>query len=76
MIWDSLNDPARAWMNEAACAGSPPELFLPGSPDPARAMDICTACPVIDRCRSWADSNDERFGIWAGQWVSRTDPPA
>lgn len=62
-----LDDPAAAWMNQAACAGAEPSLFLECSPDPARALDICTACSVRAECARWAGALGETTEIWGGK---------
>lgn len=31
------------------------------------ARETCDSCPVFDDCRSYIESNNERYGIWAGR---------
>ncbi|MBT1162860.1 WhiB family transcriptional regulator [Bifidobacterium sp. SO1] len=59
------------WRDKAACAREDPELFFPTGglyqPDRvAKAKKICTSCPVVDECLSYAMDHNELFGIWGG----------
>lgn len=57
------------------CGQTVPSLHLSEDRDErARAVQACTACPVIAACRDAADEGDERFGVWGG--VDRTARPA
>jgi Transcription factor WhiB len=52
----------------AACKGADTELFFStAEADIEQARAMCLACPVRLACAQWADSNDEQFGIWAGE---------
>lgn len=57
----------REWHADAACRGKPPWMFFPGRGDREgvrRALRICGACTVRDRC---LEANlDEDDGIWGG----------
>jgi WhiB family redox-sensing transcriptional regulator len=61
-----------SWMELAACAGRPIELFFPSPGVSAKTMDraraICAGCPVRTECRDYADSSggEDIIGIWGG----------
>lgn len=43
------------------------ELFMSDDPHQRRKVaPLCLTCPVLIECRLEADTNDERFGVWAG----------
>lgn len=55
------------WMNHAACAGLPADLFHPKREDikgPASA--VCNTCPVRNECLDWALTTHQHHGIWGG----------
>ena len=55
-----------AWHSCGLCIGEDPDVFFPSHGDPgAEARTICTACPVVKECLSYATAADE-FGIWGG----------
>ncbi|MCX4824990.1 WhiB family transcriptional regulator [Streptomyces sp. NBC_01142] len=60
------------WLQEAACAGEPPELFFPvsetGRADEQadRAKEVCRRCPVTDQCLEWALRTGQGTGVWGG----------
>ncbi len=61
------------WMDLAACKGNTPLFFPPRAERPqararreARARRLCSACPVVDECRSFAREHHE-YGFWAGE---------
>ena len=67
--------PRPAWFDDAACAGEGPELWF--GPDgyessfhrdkrEARALAVCTACPVRYECRTHGRREREQ-GIWGGE---------
>ena len=61
----SLSD--RAWMEDALCAQTDPDIFYPekgGSTAPATS--VCNNCAVRAECLEYAVSNDIRHGIWGG----------
>jgi WhiB family redox-sensing transcriptional regulator len=62
------------WHDDAPCRGKI-HLFFPAhaeQPGAAtvrnrKALAICAACPYVEPCREWADSNSEDRGVWAGE---------
>jgi len=55
------------WYRYARCRGHEPDLWFPIAPDiGARAVRICSVCPVRLDCLAWAVENNERIGIWGG----------
>lgn len=57
----------RAWMEDALCAQTDPDIFYPekgGSTAPATS--VCNNCSVRAECLEYAVSNDIRHGIWGG----------
>jgi WhiB family transcriptional regulator, redox-sensing transcriptional regulator len=64
-LLDALAGPA--WMAQAACAGSDPDMFFPQPGETtAEAKAVCAACPVRAQCADLAEQRHERFGIWGG----------
>lgn len=61
------------WTEHAACRGQDQDLWFPGRQHPkslatinALAKSICAACPVIDRCLTYAMQEDITYGTWGG----------
>lgn len=61
------------WQDFAACKGRTRLFFAPKAERPqararreAKAQKLCSACPVLDRCRSFARQNRE-YGYWGGE---------
>lgn len=54
-----------AWMERAACRGTPTATFY-SEDHYLAAHATCAACPVRGACLDWALDN-ERFGYWGGQ---------
>jgi len=59
-----------SWRNEAACKKYPIEWWFPlphrnveGEANRRRAIEICNACPVQERC---LDDSQGEVGIWGG----------
>lgn len=58
---------ADAWLTEALCAQTDPEVFFPERGSNARAAKrICLHCDVIAQCRDWALSTGQQEGVWGG----------
>jgi WhiB family redox-sensing transcriptional regulator len=47
-----------------------PQVWTPDPPKveakSREAVRLCHKCPVIEKCREWALSNHEEFGVWGG----------
>lgn len=61
------------WMADASCKNKTKLFFLNGDETAIEkrklvysAKAICRVCPVIDKCRDYARSNNE-LGIWGGE---------
>lgn len=62
-----MTDPARPWLDHAACRGVPTAVFFPGIGKPtAPAKKICADCPVLDPCLDYALETPWLTGIWGG----------
>lgn len=56
-----------AWMDQARCVGSDPQLFFPARGESHHeAVAICRQCDVRFECLEYALANGEKFGIWGG----------
>jgi hypothetical protein len=71
--WAAEDDPL-AWIDSAACAGQPVDLFFPTKGEGyAAGKALCSRCPVLDACRSEIDrvegnlSTAEVQGLFAGE---------
>lgn len=69
-----------AWMLDAACRGTDPDLFYPntkagpsGRHALQAALSLCAECPVRQECRDAARNRGEKFGIWGGEWLEETN---
>jgi hypothetical protein len=63
----TATDPRRAWVDEALCAQTDPEIFFPLKGAPGHeAKRICTQCPVRLPCLEEALARDLTWGIWGG----------
>ena len=71
------------WQNDAACAGTNPDLFSPVERHPGSTADgwrraneaydrFCSHCPVAQECLDWALEQGE-VGVWAGYLFTRPD---
>jgi WhiB family redox-sensing transcriptional regulator len=65
--------PTVSWQDFAVCKGRTSLFFPPKAERPqararreAKAMRLCSECPVIEQCRTFARSNHE-YGYWAGE---------
>jgi WhiB family redox-sensing transcriptional regulator len=62
------------WQDRAACTGGNIDHFYPehGSTESAaRALAVCSRCPVVDDCRAYADSFETPSSTW-GVWGHET----
>jgi WhiB family redox-sensing transcriptional regulator len=72
-VWD--------WQMQGACRGMDSALFFHPENErgPARASrevrakQICSGCPVLDRCRAHALAVHEPYGVWGGLSESERD---
>lgn len=56
-----------AWMGDALCAQTDPEIFFPDKGGSTRAgKRVCGVCPVRDECLEYAITADVRVGLWGG----------
>lgn len=78
---------AALWNEASAGRATPcltdPEAFTSDWPrERVRAVQRCRACPVVRRCRDYADAAGEAWHVWGGVDLSeandrdRTDIPA
>lgn len=62
------------WQFQGLCRTTSPEVFFhpEGERGPARrrrderAKEVCSACPVLKRCRTHALAVREPYGVWGG----------
>lgn len=60
------------WRHKAVCRDEDPELFFPvGNSGPAiaqiaSAKQVCTRCPVVTECLTWALETGQDAGVWGG----------
>lgn len=65
------------WQRYAACRDEDPELFYPekgvtraaraeAARRQARAVQICSGCPVMSECLQRSFDDREEFGVWGG----------
>ena len=66
-LFSPEGDPALSWQEQALCAQTDPEAFVPEKGGSTReAKKVCQSCDVKAECLEYALANDERFGIWGG----------
>jgi Transcription factor WhiB len=55
------------WMELAACAGMPIEVFFPAHGQTAAAgRAVCATCSVRPECLDYARTDSDMAGVWAG----------
>ena len=55
------------WMELAACAGMPIEVFFPVKGQTAEtARAICSTCKVQPECLDYARADSDTMGFWGG----------
>ena len=59
---DKLADAGRP----VACTKYAAAFFSDNADDREAASGLCSRCPIVALCASFAIANDERNGIWAG----------
>lgn len=62
---DNPND----WVKDAACRkpqNNHIDWFSDNAAKKTKAIEVCKSCPVKNQCRSFANENDEKHGIWGG----------
>ena len=53
--------------NEPPCTHDPETWFSDHQDDIRHAQRLCVRdCPIATACRTWADTNDEKWGTWGG----------
>ena len=64
-----LHPEVPSWIAEAACLGHPAPHWWLGVDrlGHVQACRVCSGCPVLDQCASYADEIDAEVGVWAGQ---------
>lgn len=70
---------AWAWQLQGACRDEDTELFFHpyGEREPSRsrrertALSVCSRCPVLLECRTYALQAREPYGVWGG--LTETD---
>ena len=58
-----------SWRDLAACNGLDPNSFFPVDGDVVgveRAKHICSPCPVVWECLSYAVQTNQTEGVWGG----------
>lgn len=58
-----------SWFALGACRGEDPNTFFPARKEPWKvkaAKEICSRCPVSEKCLEWAIYHNERDGVWGG----------
>ena len=61
------------WVDQAACAGAPTEIFFPNyhtQESTAQARVICKKCGVVWECLKYATEVPIDFGVWGGMLPS------
>lgn len=52
----------------AKCVGEPIETFYELTPqNELKAKLMCSECPIVGKCLTWAVMTKEPFGIWGGK---------
>lgn len=59
------------WQVHAACGGDPDLMDETTAPKVFAAVALCARCPVIERCKSWADKEPDYVGVAGGLVYTR-----
>jgi hypothetical protein len=71
------------WWNQAACVGTPADIFFPkvgpndrrsGTDPYTDARAICANCPVRCQCLTYANELGIEHGMWGGQTPEQRNP--
>jgi len=67
--------PPGAWVEDAACAGTAPDVFTDPADvdDVAAASRVCAGCPVVQECAAYAAAA-RCHGVWGGQLLTNGRP--
>lgn len=52
---------------DTACQDDPDIFFSDEESDISKAKELCSSCPVKDRCLRQATEDEEQFGVWGGE---------
>lgn len=56
-----------AWVGDALCAQTDPEVFFPDQGGSTRAAKrVCARCDVRAECLDYALISNEPYGVWGG----------
>jgi WhiB family transcriptional regulator, redox-sensing transcriptional regulator len=59
--------PRPTWVELAACAGMPIEVFFPShGHTAAAARAVCSTCTVRPQCLDYASTDNDTAGVWGG----------
>lgn len=59
--------PSAAWVTDALCAETDPEVFFPGKgQSPNDAKKVCRRCAVSEECLIYALVAGQKDGVWGG----------
>lgn len=71
-LWEAIVADT-AWHNDAACRGMGTDLFFPNvGKSSAKAIEVCAACPVLERCADDGRRLRADAGVWGGRPVSQS----
>jgi WhiB family redox-sensing transcriptional regulator len=61
------------WMVDGLCRQVDPDLFFPdaGANGSLKARRVCSSCPVMDECLSYALDHPGILGVWGGTTESQ-----
>lgn len=66
-VAELVHRPATPFSDRAVCRGHDPALwFPPNGVNVDRARAICSTCPVVGECLSFAIADESLTGVWGG----------
>lgn len=66
--WRALHDAISDAARPTPCRSEPDTWADPPTAElAATAAALCSRCPALEQCRAFADANNERAGVYAGQ---------